>query len=131
VRLSYRSADNILRLTLDSESGDVVTQHELNGHLDIAEHGRLVGVELGGEGLDLPEVFSTWLRDDVASDYVQMDDEGAYVALSAPSEDIPSHHLRTAQVRLRAELDENAHLVALAIPRRGQGYEISFPSGNR
>jgi hypothetical protein len=131
VRLSYRSAENTLRLTLDDELGESVIDHEVNGYLDIAEKGRLVGIELTSNGLNLTETFSTWLRDKVASNYLQVDDDSAYVALSAPQEDIPSHHVRTAEVRLHAELDADAHLVALAIPRRGHGYEISFPSGNR
>lgn len=131
MRLSYRSAENTLRLTLDRESGDVVHQHELDGYLDIAEQGRLVGIELDADRLDLFDVFSPWVADDVASRYVQLEPDAVYVALSTPSEDISSMNLRTAEVRVRAELDANAHLVALAIPRRGHGYEISFPSGNR
>lgn len=131
MRLSYRSAENTLRLTLDVETGDVVTRHEVEGFLDIAEQGRLVGVELDSDRLDLLHVFSTWLEDSVARRYVHLEDDSVYVALSTPKEDISSLHLRTAEVRLRAEMDADDRLVALTIPRRGHGYEISFPSGNR
>jgi uncharacterized protein YuzE len=131
VRLSYRSGENTLRLTLDEERGEVERVEELSGVIDIAEQGRLVGVELSDADHRLENVFATWLADPVAGRYVQIDETSAYVALSAPGETIASEHVRTAEIRLRAELDENGHLVALAIPRRGHGYEISFPSGNR
>lgn len=131
VRLSYRSAENILRLTLDEESGQVVQTRTLDGCIDIAEQGRLVGIELEADGHDLASLFAAWLRDAVAKDYVEIDDAGAYVALSAPSESIPEQHIRTAELDLTAELDASDRLVAIAIPRRGHGYEISFPSGNQ
>jgi uncharacterized protein YuzE len=131
VRLSYRSAENILRLTLDTESGDVVERRTLDGCIDIAEQGRLVGIELDADGHDFDEMFTVWLQDAIASDYVEIDNAGAYVALSAPNEEIPEQHIRTADLDLIAELDASEHLVAIAIPRRGHGYEISFPSGNQ
>jgi uncharacterized protein YuzE len=131
VRLSYRSAENILRLTLDEESGDVAQTREFNGVIDIAEQGRLVGIEIEAGPDQLAGIFGSWLNDRVAKDYVEIDEAGAYVALSAPNESIPEQHIRTAELSLIAELDANDHLVAIAIPRRGHGYEISFPSGNQ
>lgn len=131
MRLSYRSAENTLRLTLDEETGDVVRSQSLDGCIDIAEQGRLVGIELNGNGLDLPEAFTIWLGDRIARDYVELDGNGAYIALSAPHEDFSPQHIRSADLQVRIELDRNDHLVAIAIPRRGHGYEISFPSGNR
>ncbi len=131
MRLSYRSAENILRLTLDEESGEVVDTRTLDGCIDIAEQGRLIGIELEQDGHDLYDLFDSWLQDAVAKEYVEIDDAGAYVALSAPSEDIPEQHIRTAELALTAELDSTDRLVAIAIPRRGHGYEISFPSGNQ
>jgi uncharacterized protein YuzE len=131
VRLSYRSGENTLRLTLDEERGEVRHDEEWPGFVDIAEQGRLIGVEITGDGVRLSHVLSNWLLDPVAARYVQIDESTAYLALSAPGETIASEYVRTAEIRLRAELDQNGHLVALAIPRRGHGYEISFPSGNR
>lgn len=131
MRLSYRSTENTLRLTLDEESGEVTRSTAVDGCIDIAEQGRLVGIELSGNGLDLPALLTTWLRDRVARNYVELDGDDAYIALSAPHEDIPPQHVRTADLTVTAELDGDDHLVAIAIPRRGHGYEISFPSGNR
>jgi hypothetical protein len=131
VRLSYQSSENTLRLTLDEERGEVRRVDELPGVIDIAEQGRLVGLEMAGDGVRLGHMLSNWLLDPVAARYVQLDEATAYVSLSAPGETIASEQVRTAEIRLRAELDVSGHLVALAIPRRGHGYEISFPSGNR
>lgn len=131
MRLSYLSAENILRLTLDEERGDVVTARTIDGRIDIAEQGRLVGIELDTEQNDANQLFTLWLGDQVARQYVEIDDAGAYVALSAPNEAIPDQHVRTAELPLTAELDSNQQLIAIAIPRRGHGYEISFPSGNQ
>lgn len=131
MRLSYRSAENILRLTLDEEMGEVAGVRQLHGVIDIGEQGRLVGIELDAVGEDLTGLFSTWLQDRIARDYVEIDDAGVYVALSAPGEDIPEQNLRTAELPLIAELDAYDRLIAITIPRRGDGYEISFPSGNQ
>jgi uncharacterized protein YuzE len=131
LRLSYRSAENILRLTLDTESGEIVQTREFDGVIDIAEQGRLVGIEIEADNQSLSKMFTSWLEDRVAKEYVEIDDSGAYVALSTPNENIPEQHIRTAELPLIAELDVNEHLVAIVIPRRGHGYEISFPSGNQ
>lgn len=131
MRLSYRSRENILRLTLDEESGDIVHAHQFDGRIDIAEQGRLVGIEIDPNGQNLSEMFGAWLDDRVARNYLEIDDAGAYVVLSAPGEDVDDQHVRTAELPLTAELDRNDRLVAIAIPRRGHGYEISFPSGNQ
>jgi hypothetical protein len=131
VRLSFRSAENILRLTLDEEPGEIVTTRTIDGRIDIAEQGRLVGIELDAARDDADRLFDLWLSDQVARQYVEIDDSGAYVALSAPNEEIPDQHVRTAELPLTAELNSNQQLIAIAIPRRGHGYEISFPSGNQ
>jgi uncharacterized protein YuzE len=131
VRLSYRSTENILRLTLDQESGVASQHHELDGHIDIAEQGRLVGIELDADAQNLHALFLCWNADPVARQYLEIDESGAYVALSAPSEQISPNHVRTAELTLTLEIDSKGNVVAIAIPRRGDGYEISFPSGNQ
>jgi uncharacterized protein YuzE len=131
MRLQYRSELNTLRLTLDVEQGAAETFVELVGIIDIAEQGRLVGIELETNELRFDEAAAPWLADAIAGLYIEVDGERCYVALSAPGENLVSEHLRSANVRVQAELDTNGKLVALSIPRRGHGYEISFPSGNR
>jgi hypothetical protein len=37
----------------------------------------------------------------------------------------------SSSVELEVELDGHQEMLAISIPRRGAGYEISYPSGNR
>jgi hypothetical protein len=43
----------------------------------------------------------------------------------------PIGAVRSVKVLLWTEFDRDDELVAIAIPRRGDGYEISYPSGNQ
>ena len=132
MRLTYRPAENTLRLTLDIEQGRSVARLDLPGYVDVGEGGRLVGVEvLPAEGVDLGQVLAGWVADPVARDYVAVDDGSAYVTLSVPVDGDGREEARAARATLAAELDESRRLVALSIPRRGAGYEISYPSGNQ
>ena len=132
MRLSYRPAENTLRLTLDVERGRPVARLDLPGYVDVGEGGRLVGVEvLTAHGVDLSEALAEWVGDPVAREYVAVDDKTAYVTLSVPELAAGREEVRAARATLAAELDESRRLVALSIPRRGAGYEISYPSGNQ
>ena len=132
MRLSYRPVQNALRLTLDVERGPAATQVDLPGYVDVGEGGRLVGVEvLGDAGLDLRLALAPWIDDPVARDYVAVDGDSAYVTLSVPEDTTGREEVRAARATLVAELDASRRLVALAIPRRGAGYEISYPSGSQ
>ncbi|HEU5424507.1 MAG TPA: DUF2283 domain-containing protein [Nitrolancea sp.] len=132
MRLRYHPDDNSLRLTRDA-GGDVPThQLGLPGLVDVGEGGRLVGVELhAAPGLDLARALAPWRGDRVAAEYVSVDDATAYIELSAPEEASLREQTRAAAALLAVELDESGALVALSIPRRGAGYEISYPSGNQ
>ncbi|MBX6340995.1 MAG: DUF2283 domain-containing protein [Thermomicrobiaceae bacterium] len=129
MRLSYESAENALRLTLDGPEGAGAREVALPGYLDVGESGHLLGVELHAEeGIDLGRALARWVADPVAGRHVSFDRAAAYIELAAGT---PTGQLRTAAARLRAELDASGGLVALWIPRRGAGYEITYPSGNQ
>ncbi|MDI3340249.1 MAG: DUF2283 domain-containing protein [Sphaerobacter sp.] len=133
MRLTYDPAANTLRLTLDERPAEAPRAAlDLPGYVDVGEGGRLVGVELRAiPGRDLTAVLQPWTSDPVAAAYVELHGDAAYITLSVPEEGIDRGQVRTAPATLRAELDRAHRLVALAIPRRGSGYEISYPSGNR
>ncbi len=131
MRLSYHSDENTLRLTLDHPSEPAVDCLEMDGMIDIAEQGRLVGIEIDTGGIDLVRIMAPWLENEVAGRYVELESDAVYVTLTTPDERIPAQHIRTAGLRLRMDLDRAGHLAGIAIPRRGNGYEISFPSGNQ
>lgn len=131
MRLSYRPRENTLRLTLDQERGPARTATELPGLIDVGEGGRLVGVEMRGRGAaDLQRMLEPWLADPVASEFVAAGEDSAYFQLSMAGEAAPEEQVRTAEATLLAELDTSGRLLALSIPRRGHGFEISYPSGN-
>ncbi len=131
MRLSYRPRKNTLRLTLDHEQGPVQSETMLPGLIDVGEGGRLVGVEVRtGHEVDLTRILESWLADPVASEFVAAGEDAVYITLSTAEEAAPDEQLRTAEANLLAELDASGKLVALSIPRRGHGFEISYPSGN-
>lgn len=132
MRLSYDPTTNSLRLSLDREPGETSRTVDLPGYVDVGEGGRLVGIEIvPPPGLDLTAALQPWTDDPVAAEYVDVAPDSAYITLSVPEEGIDREQVRAAQATLRAELDDTRRLVALAIPRRGTGYEISYPSGNQ
>jgi len=132
MRLTYRPRQNTLRLTLDQEREPVHDDLTLPGVIDVGEGGRLVGVEVhDDETVDLGQVFEPWLVDSVASEFVSVRAGSAYILLSLAEETTPGEQIRSTEVALQAELDATVRLVALSIPRRVHGFEISYPSGNR
>lgn len=131
MQLQYDRRDNTLRLTLSEPATRSADQVDLNGTVDVAAGGRLVGIELRPD--DGPELMERWLRpwldDEIAGEFVSIEADGsAYIELTVGD---PSDEVRSSDVAVRTELDDGGELVAIAIPRRGAGYEISYPSGNR
>lgn len=132
MRLSYRANENTLRLTLDQERGHAERTVDLSGYVDMGTGGRIAGVEaLGGLELDLERAFDRWLSDDSAAAYVSLGSSSVYIELSAPEESDVREQIRAIEATFTAEIDAEGRMVALSIPRRGAGYEISYPSGNR
>lgn len=132
MRLTFRATENTLVLTRDTTPDVDGTPVEIPGYVDVSEGGRLVGVELlPADDFDLTEALAPWVTDPVAAEYVEVDADGAYITLSVPEEGLDREMILSAPSTLRAELDDAQRLIALAIPRRGAGYEISYPSGNQ
>lgn len=140
MQLTYQAETNSLRLTRDgSEPGpDQYQTVDLDGYVDVGESGRLLGVEvLAGDLHDISRMLSPWLADPSAGHWITCDDDSLYIMLSVPDDSASEVAVAgmgqavTAPATLRAELDGSRRLVALSIPRRGAGYEISYPSGNR
>lgn len=130
MRLLHDSEHNALRLTLD-DLPDVAGVDRLRGLVDVAAGGRLVGIELrtGEAESDLRQRLRRWLVDPVAGEYVTVDPDGTvYIELTTGD---PDDDVRSTDVDLNVELDASGELLSIAIPRRGAGYEISYPSGNR
>lgn len=97
-------AANTLRLVMREPSeGDEVETASAEATMDIGASGRLVGVELG----DL---------------YVNV----------MPAEPGTEHLTRSATADVEVAREEGSEaLLAVVVPRLGEGYEITYPSGNQ
>jgi hypothetical protein len=112
MHLDYDSATNTLRLSLDQQGHQAVAGTlRLDGTIDVSTQGRLVGVEFRlPDARDIGRALQPWLDDPVAGEFTNVAPDGsAYIQMTIGDD----------------------HLLALAIPRRGEGYEISYPSGNQ
>lgn len=126
MELTHDSATNTLRLTLANHERPVDPTHTTNidAILDIGEGGRLIGVEFPADEAQL----SQWLRDPIASAFVTHEHDGrAYIQITTASDGTA----RSTPIRVTVEYNADGDLTALAIPRRGHGYEVSYPSGNQ
>jgi len=116
----------MLRLTpSDGWIGEVVRRESVVGIIDVAEGGRLAGVEVAGLSRS---ILSTWLNRAGNSDSLTVADDGtAYFVIS----DGDDRNVRSVNIAVSVESGRNDELLSLAIPRRGAGYEISYPSGKQ
>jgi uncharacterized protein YuzE len=124
--LTYDSDTNTLRLTPTTST----TPHPptgtttLDAILDIGEAGRLIGVEFPADKAQLRH----WQTDPLSGEYLTLDDNGdAYIQITSGNTGTAS----STPIRLIAEYNPAHQLTALVIPRRGDGYEITYPSGNQ
>lgn len=131
MRLTYDSTNNSLRLVLDDEPGSGIATTRVPGVVDVATHGRLVGVELGASDGEpaARRRLQRWLDDPVAGEFTNVESDGtAYIELTVGD---PDEEVRSSPLDLLVESTSAGELVAVVIPRRGPDYEISYPSGNR
>lgn len=124
MRLDYDRERNLLRLSLVDAGAPATAVRQAQGFVDMAAGGRLIGVELALSGALTEQALAAWAADGV------LDVAGAvaYIQLTSGADDDIA---RSTAVELVVELDQAGAVAALGIPRRGVGYEISYPSGNR
>lgn len=130
MHFDYDSATNTLRLTLDKPAEQEITRTiELDGTIDVSSNGRLVGIEFRADaGPSLRHALRAWTADPVAGEFTTVESDGtAYIQLTVGDD----RDARSTPLPLQAGFDRDDHLIAIGIPRRGEGYEISYPSGNR
>ena len=123
--LTYDSDTNSLRLTPTPSGVCSAPSHvdTLDAILDIGESGRLIGVEFPSDATSLTH----WQRDPATSPFITHDDGRAYIQITTGN----AGASRSTPITVSAEYDAAHHLTTIAIPRRGHGYEISYPSGNQ
>ncbi len=126
MELTYDSQTNSLHLALSipDEPAEPASIETIDGILDIGEGGRFIGVEFEAN----EAVFHLWLIDPIAGAYAYLDaDDRAYIQLS-PDDD---GDVRSTRLLLTAEFNASGEMIGIVIPRRGHGYEITYPAGNQ
>jgi hypothetical protein len=103
MQILFDAAANTLRFVL-AETTSARAPADVAAVLDIGERGRLLAL-------------TVTLADGRDVDLVLGDDEGGAS--------------RSAPARVTAHLDASGDPVAIDLPRRGAGYEITYPSGNQ
>jgi hypothetical protein len=116
---------NTLELRLRGETGEPVAWETRPATVDIGEAGRLLGVEIDLSAL--PERAEPWTTDSPPPGDFDPSTGSLYVALDSRVD----AHARTATATARTGIDRDGRLMTVEIARRGEGYEISYPSGNQ
>lgn len=119
MKLTVNTRANTIRFDLDT-TGAPILRRTLPAVLDVGAGGRLIGIEVELAGAAAPAPDEPAATIDPATDSL-------YIAI----EEHTDRHLRSAQVTVELATDAAGRIAALTIPRRGAGYEITYPSGNR
>jgi uncharacterized protein YuzE len=129
VKLTFDSERNALWLTLDGDVRAGLPDADLNAIIDVSTSGRIAGIELDLQSESAAaDQLREWLADPVARQWTSISPDGsAYIQLSqGVTEDV-----RSSALVVSARRAEDGAISALGIPRRGTGFEISYPSGNQ
>ncbi len=123
-QLGVESSGDAIRLLLATADPIPTGEHQLPGVLDIGEAGVLLGVEIDfsrAPSLRFPQVGGAPLPHDQEVDT-------SYIELAEAPQ---AGQVRSVPVTVRVLTADGSTVVAVEVPRRGHGYEISYPSGNR
>jgi hypothetical protein len=102
----------------------------VEGTIDVGAGGRLLGVEVP---LDPASPLAAPWRGGDPPPSAAFDPEsgGLYLPLEPDPGASAGALVRSVRAPLRLLADPQGALVAVEVPRRGHGYEIAYPSGNR
>jgi hypothetical protein len=115
-----------LRFTLGQTP--VAMSLSLPGVIDVGEGGRLLGLEVDLSSIPGESRLASdaWTSAQSAVSY-DADDQRLYLEIMEGE----GGHSRSASLPVEVGFDAVGAPVQLAIARRGTGYEITYPSGNR
>ncbi|HET8524192.1 MAG TPA: hypothetical protein VFL82_13235 [Thermomicrobiales bacterium] len=126
MNITVNPSDNTLRFSF-ADRTDFTRDHMLPATIDIGEEGRLLGLEIditNSAGLNLrwpEEAESLVSTDPVArTHYLAIEPDSGSDALA-----------RSVRGTVAVVTDDADRVAEVILPRRGAGYEITYPSGNR
>jgi len=123
VRILLDTARNLLRFRL-REGAPAGPPRPARGTVDMGEGGRLLGLELSADA-----ALAAGIAPDGGPCAPQFDPAlgTLYLPVTAPV----GGQARAAEVEVLLRTAADGALLAVDLPRRGHGYEIAYPSGNR
>jgi hypothetical protein len=124
MKLSVSTIANTLRFTLTGSdaTGEATPVPAI---IDIGEQGRLIGLELELNARGESAAWTVPTEENALSHTIS---EGvAYIAVESAAD----AYTRSARAIAALRADAAGRLVEITVPRRGPGYEITYPSGNR
>jgi len=101
---------NLLRLVLDPHAPPPLAERSVVAILDVGARGRLIGLELP------PAAPQT---------------DGPYLSVDPAEPGCAEPHARAVPAEVTLLTDAAGRLVEARLPRRGAGYAVTYPSGNR
>ena len=125
LRIALDLRRNTLEFRLRDEVGEPVVWETRPATVDIGEAGRLLGVEI--DLSTAPGRAEPWTTASPPPGDFDPTTGSLYIPLDARVDPLA----RTATATARTGVDRDGRLLSVEIPRRGEGYEISYPSGNQ
>jgi hypothetical protein len=120
MRITVSPRENTLRFRLGPDR-PLTGRIAVPAVIDVGESGRLVGVEADLSAVAAPPPEPAAAFDPASGTlYIALDDAAGR-----------DHLTRSAAIAAIAALDAAGAPAELIVPRRGAGYEITYPSGNR
>lgn len=128
--IDFLADRNALRLVVRPPLAAATGGFPTTATLDVGGGGRLLGLEIS-VAAD-PALAGPW-RDNDAPATAAYDAAAAvlFMPVMPPPAGLDTAYPRTVGATVRLLTDDRGGLVAIEIPRRGHGYEIAYPSGNR
>lgn len=132
--IEFIAARNVLRLVVRPPLTAAAALRSLPATLDVGARGRLLGIEL--PIATAPELAAPWRAAAPVPSFGTFDPAAATLYLTVDdaepaSGDRGDLHARSVTALLRVIADAAGALVAVEVPRRGPGWLIAYPAGNR
>jgi hypothetical protein len=126
MNITVHPADNTLRFSF-IERSESTGAYPFPATIDIGEEGRLLGIEI--DITDDHGAALLWPAE--AAEIVSVDQSGETSYLAIESDSASGALTRSVPGTVSITTSADGLVEEVIVPRRGEGYEITYPSGNR